>query len=298
MGCKLSSQAARMSAGSQRDSNPIQKVDTGGTQQHQIGSVQQDEVLHNDYLDGVDISRVDRINIYIYGNSTVLTIKGFTNDFNAWNRIIEFCGRYHVIEEKLTQCLKSERSFVLRITLFSRCVWSPALLNELADFFLDWLPLKYTQVDDFQFVDSAMLEVLCQQDIVMPQVCSVTFCNYQCETVNIKLFLEKACSVFLSIKHLQLKLVVHVQEKNEPIRNHELFTYTRTVIDTFESILDWNQGKLNIFIYSQVDYNGLVNEDLARKMSEYIGYEWSYDGDVGLDVSMFNVDLMMFVQYE
>ncbi|CAD5230483.1 unnamed protein product [Bursaphelenchus okinawaensis] len=161
----------------------------------------------------------------------------------------------------------------------------------------NWFPLNYIEVNEVIFMNFSLLKVLCQQDIVMPQVCSAAFLKHRCETADVKLILENACSVFPSIKKLELEYEVHVTEKNEPIRNHQLFIQTRNVLDSFESILDWNQGKLNIFITSKVTYNGLVNEDLARKMSEYIGYEWSYDGEVGLDVSMANVDLMMIVQH-
>ncbi|CAD5230465.1 unnamed protein product [Bursaphelenchus okinawaensis] len=89
--------------------------------------------------------------------------------------------------------------------------------------------------------------------------------------------------------------MVYVLENNEPIINHELFTHTRTVFDTFGRMLNWNQGRLKVNIFFQVFYKGAVDEKLARKMTEYIGYECCYNGEVGLDVSMSNVDLELTV---
>ncbi|CAD5230495.1 unnamed protein product [Bursaphelenchus okinawaensis] len=315
----------------------------------------------SDYIDGVDISNVYKINLFLKGDSTELIVKG--SIVGCQISTIIFCDEYDVIMEKLKLCLKKERRFVLQSYLNNECVWSPSLLNILGDLFLNtlppivelfifgdprninvpfidfyrklhpivtcltidnptilrfffdmefkaltprnpnldfnWLPSKYTQVVDLVFNDSSMLQVLRQQDIVMPQVLFVIFRNHDFEVANTKLVLEEVCSLFPSIKCIKLQFVVHVQEKNEPIMNHRLFTITRTVFHTFESMLDWNQGKIKLLSNFYVYYNGPVNDDLARKITDYIGYECCYDKDkVRLEIHQSNVCLEMRVEHE
>ncbi|CAD5230471.1 unnamed protein product [Bursaphelenchus okinawaensis] len=350
MGCRLSSYAKPETV------NKADQENANGVQQHQVSSVGQ-----GDYIDGIDISRVGRINIFMYGDSTELTVQGYIIGSEVYK--IRFCDEYDVILEKLKLCLKKKRKFVLQIYFFDDlCVWSPSLLNVMADFFLNtlpaidelyiygapenvnvsfidfcrkihpiverlainnptilrflidfqikslapestvslrWMPLKYTQANLVTFNNWSMLEVLAQQDIVMQQVRSATFYKYQRESSNLKLIFENVFNMFPSLEHLTLEGYIYVREQNEPILNHELFTYTRTVFDTFERMLDWNQGKLNIIIIFFAYFNVPVNEDLARKMTEFAGYECCYkNGYFVLEVSMSNVDLRMVVQSE
>ncbi|CAD5230489.1 unnamed protein product [Bursaphelenchus okinawaensis] len=353
MGCKMSSQAARKSAAARQPA--------GGQEdnsQEAISSVEEEDTEDTeDYLDDIEISSVFKIDICLYGNSTELMLRGCGRGIDAI--VFEFHNEYDVIMEKLMLCLKRKRVFILQICLFDECVWSPSLLNVMADYFLStlpiinnlkvvgdprnlnvpfidfyrklhpivehliivnptilrflidkqlnslvlelpldfsWFPLKYTQVGHVKFFAFSMLEVLCQQDIVMPQVHSVSFFNYPHEGTDSKLILGKVCSRFPSIKRLEILLMVHVQEKNQPVRNHDLFTHTRAVFDMFESILDWNREKLNVTIYFTIYYNGPINNRLARKMTGYIGYECCCKNDkVRVEVSMSKVDLRMFV---
>ncbi|CAD5230493.1 unnamed protein product [Bursaphelenchus okinawaensis] len=171
------------------------------------------------------------------------------------------------------------------------------LMDKDLDF--NWLPLKYFQVEHLKFDNPALLKVLYQQNIVMPHVCSVTFFEYEHEAANTKLILEKIRRLFPSVNQIYFPLTVYVQEKNEPIRNHELFTLTCRVFDTFKSILVWKKRKLNVTIGFHAHYNGPINEELARKMTEYIGYAFCYMNDkVRSELSMSNVDLTVVVKPE
>ncbi|CAD5230469.1 unnamed protein product [Bursaphelenchus okinawaensis] len=380
MGCRLSSHAKPLGEADEGEKEsgspaadvevlvediPIQQENPGGIQQDNASGAQQNQVSsveQNDYIDGVDISRVGRINIFIYGDSTELIVRGYVVGSQVHPIILR--DEYEVIMEKLKLCFKKKRQFFLQVYLFDQCVWSSSLLSVMADLFIStlpvinnlsifgdprnvnvpfidfyrklhpiverlsinqpttlrflidmqiksltlmhavgtglnfsWLPLKFTQVNEVSFKNSSMLQVLCQKDIVMPQVCSVNFFFYEREDPNLKPIFENVFNVFPSLEQLTLEVWVSVQEKNEPIKNHELFTYTRTVFDTFERILDWNQEKLKIVILFFAYFNVPVNEDLARKMTEFAGYECCYkNGYFVLEVSMCNVDLRMIVK--
>ncbi|CAD5230487.1 unnamed protein product [Bursaphelenchus okinawaensis] len=213
-------------------------------------------------------------------------IRGDLGNINV--RFIGFYRKLHPI----VGCLTINNPSILRFLIDLQI--KLLILESILDF--NWLPLNYIEVNEIKFVNFLILEALCQQEIVVPSVRIVTFINYEPEPANLKLIFENICSLFPFIKHLKLVYKLYVLEKNEPIRNHELFTHTRSLLDSFESILDWNQGKLNITIDFQVFYNGPINKELARKMTEYIGYKCGYNGDVYLNVLMFNVDLTMFVQ--
>ncbi|CAD5230473.1 unnamed protein product [Bursaphelenchus okinawaensis] len=340
MGCNLSPQAQPETARIDNSDNcdnckPVKEASDG----------QEESVKTLDYLDGVDISRVNQIDIYLHGNSTELDVEGSTTGTKSTT--IKLCDEYDVIMEKLTLCLKRERSFSLQIELSDECVWSPFLLHVMAEFFLytlpsvnlkirmmhpgnmyipfigfpmkllpiverliiddpiilwfffDLFPLKHAKLDDVNFENLSMLEKLCLQNIIMPNVRFVTVFIHQSKAVGSKLVLENACNLFPSMVQLKLNFKVTVSEESEPIMNHELFTYAGAVLDTFESMLDWNQGKHDVFIDFQAVYKGSVIENLARKMTEYIGYECSYDdGKLCLDIHQSNVGLEMCVMHQ
>ncbi|CAD5230467.1 unnamed protein product [Bursaphelenchus okinawaensis] len=199
---------------------------------------------------------------------------------------IDFYRKLHPIVERLFINNPTIVRFLIDLQIKSLTVES--------DLDLSWLSLSHIEVNEFCFWRLTMAETLCQQDIVMPSVRSVNFYTHH-EAVVSKLILENICNLFPLVEELYFQFVLNVEDKNEPIRNHELFTHTRTLFDTFESLLDWNQGKLKITIVFQVHYNGLINKELARRMTEYIGYECICNGAVGLDVSMSNVNLAMVV---
>ncbi|CAD5230477.1 unnamed protein product [Bursaphelenchus okinawaensis] len=331
----------------------------GGNSSSQAHS--QDSLETPDYLDGVDITHVEKIEIELFGNSTRLMLIGtqiYSNDIT-----IKIIDEYRVIMDKVTQCLKKKRLFVLQIQCYNQCVWSVSMLNEVADFILrtmpainvsivfgssrsiyvpfinfykklhpivgllyienpsflkflfdiqiktmtlqqavgasssfNWLPLKYTQVNEISFEYLSMLDAIRLQGVVMPHVRVVNVLNYQCETDSSKMIFRNVCSLFPSAKQLKLEVLVNVWEDDGSIRIQKLFAQARKALDTFKNMSRWNQGNMNILIYLYAYYYGPVDKELARKMTEYLGHKCYYKKDyVNLEASMSNVDLKMGV---
>ncbi|CAD5230475.1 unnamed protein product [Bursaphelenchus okinawaensis] len=73
-----------------------------------------------DFLDTIDISNANRIDIELHGNSTEMEMTVFQKGTNEM--IFELGDEYDVIIDRLTQCLKKKRIFNLNVYLYNQCV--------------------------------------------------------------------------------------------------------------------------------------------------------------------------------